>query len=150
MNHKFNKNSESKLFLISTKAGCPGISLVGANRVVIFDTSFNPSDDLQAIGRVYRYGQNKNTFVYRFVMDKSLERSIFDHQVKKQQMSSRLIDKLNPEPYISLKNASKNASSSYFKYEEQSDEIETVHNFFFQKFRKIGKKFRIYGNVRKI
>lgn len=49
-------------------------------------------------------------------MDKSLERSIYDHQVKKQQMSNRLLDKTNPLPFMSMKNA----AYSYFKHEEQS------------------------------
>lgn len=116
MIEKFNNNSDSKLFLISMKARCLGINLVAANRAVIFDASFNPSDDLQAIGRVYRYGQKKTTFIYRFIMDFSLEKSIYDHQIKKQQISNRIVDKENSFPFMSIK------YSSYFKFEykEQS------------------------------
>lgn len=88
----FNKNNKIKLFLFSTKAGCMGTNLVGANRVILFDSSFNPCDDLQAIARVYRYGQLKKVIVYRFIMDQTLEKSIYDHQINKREMSHRVID----------------------------------------------------------
>lgn len=87
-----NSNSQVKLLLVSTKAGNMGINLQAASRVVLFDCSWNPAHDLQAIFRAYRYGQSRNVFVYRLMASGTMEEKIYRRQVNKQMLSARVID----------------------------------------------------------
>jgi len=53
--------------MLSSKAGGCGLNLIGANRLVMFDPDWNPANDDQAMARVWRDGQKKPCFVYRFL-----------------------------------------------------------------------------------
>ena len=63
-------------FLLSTKAGGAGINLACANKVIIFDSSFNPQDDIQAENRAHRVGQKREVEVIRLVTKGTIEESI--------------------------------------------------------------------------
>ena len=55
-------------FLLSTRAGGLGINLVTADTVIIFDSDWNPHNDLQAQARAHRLGQVRPVMVYRYAV----------------------------------------------------------------------------------
>lgn len=95
-------DGELDVLLISTRAGGLGLNIQQANRVIIFDFAFNPTWEEQAIGRAYRLGQTKPVFVYRFVAGGTFEFALYDKQLFKTGLSSRVVDKKNP-----MRNANK-------------------------------------------
>jgi DNA repair and recombination RAD54-like protein len=90
---KFNDpESPEFIFLLSSKAGGCGLNLIGANRLVLFDPDWNPAADQQALARVWRDGQKKDCFVYRFIATGTIEEKIFQRQSHKQSLSSCVVD----------------------------------------------------------
>jgi len=80
------------VFLLSSKAGGCGLNLIGANRLILFDPDWNPAADQQALARVWRDGQKKDCFVYRFIATGTIEEKIFQRQSHKQSLSSCVVD----------------------------------------------------------
>lgn len=90
---KFNDpEGPETVFLLSSKAGGCGLNLIGANRLVLFDPDWNPAADQQALARVWRDGQKKDCFVYRFIATGTIEEKIFQRQSHKQSLSSCVVD----------------------------------------------------------
>lgn len=73
----FHERTEIPVFLLSTKAGGAGINLACANRVIIFDSSFNPQEDVQAENRAHRVGQTQEVEIYRLVTKGTIEEQIY-------------------------------------------------------------------------
>lgn len=76
------------LFFLSSKAGGCGLNLVGANRLVLFDPDWNPAVDKQAAARVWRDGQTKRCFIYRFLTSGTIEEKIYQRQLSKEGLQS--------------------------------------------------------------
>merc|ERR1712228_265693 len=77
------EGSQDFCFLLSTRAGGLGIYLATADTVIIFDSDWNPQNDLQAQARAHRIGQKGQVNVYRFVTSKSVEEDIIERAKKK-------------------------------------------------------------------
>ena len=76
--------SDVRAFLLSSKAGGCGINLIGGKRLVLFDADWNPATDKQALARVWREGQKKRCFIYRFFSTGTMEEKIFQRQLSKE------------------------------------------------------------------
>ncbi|KAA1109121.1 hypothetical protein PGT21_033424 [Puccinia graminis f. sp. tritici] len=80
------------IFLISTKAGGLGINLTAADTVVLYDSSWNPQVDIQAIARAHRIGQTQNVTVYRLICAESVEHQMIGRLRKKLYLSLKILD----------------------------------------------------------
>ncbi|KGY15716.1 hypothetical protein PABG_11371 [Paracoccidioides brasiliensis Pb03] len=73
----FHEQVEIPVFLLSTKAGGAGVNLACANKVIIFDSSFNPQEDVQAENRAHRVGQTREVEVVRLVTRGTIEEQMY-------------------------------------------------------------------------
>ncbi|KAJ7514819.1 hypothetical protein O6H91_23G060700 [Diphasiastrum complanatum] len=79
-------------FLLSSKAGGCGLNLIGGNRLVLFDPDWNPATDKQAAARVWRDGQKKRVFIYRFLATGTIEEKVYQRQLSKEGLQ-KVVDK---------------------------------------------------------
>ncbi|CAI5722230.1 unnamed protein product [Hyaloperonospora brassicae] len=95
---QFNDPEEDiDVIMISTKAGGEGINLCAGNRIIIFDVCWNPCNDSQSMCRSYRFGQTKPVFVYRFVTMGTMEKKVYDLQIRKEGVAKRIVDEKTTE-----------------------------------------------------
>ncbi|KAM6061329.1 DNA excision repair protein ERCC-6-like [Chlamydotis macqueenii] len=98
----FQSNKDHSVFLLTTQVGGVGITLTAASRVVIFDPSWNPATDAQAVDRAYRIGQKENVVIYRLITCGTVEEKIYRRQVFKDSLIRQTTgDKKNPFRYFS-------------------------------------------------
>lgn len=134
------------IFLLSSKAGGCGINLIGANRLILLDPDWNPAADQQALARVWRDGQKKHCFVYRFIATGTIEEKIYQRQSMKQSLSSCVVDEnTDVERLFSLDDLRR-----LFKYNTDTN-CETHDTFKCKRCRPekqiIGSKVLLYGDA---
>eukprot|EP01135_Chromosphaera_perkinsii_P003614 Nk52_evm23s249 gene=Nk52_evmTU23s249 len=84
-------DSEYFIFLLSTRAGGLGLNLQSADTVVIFDSDWNPHQDLQAQDRAHRIGQKNEVRVLRLITSQSVEEKIQAAAQYKLDMDAKVI-----------------------------------------------------------
>jgi SNF2 family DNA or RNA helicase len=92
--NRFNED-DTKVFLISLKAGGTGLNLTGADVVIHYDPWWNESVMNQATDRAYRMGQDKSVQVYKLILQNTLEEKIMELQEKKSALSTLVVGKEN-------------------------------------------------------
>ncbi|KAJ8098393.1 SNF2 family N-terminal domain-containing protein [Lipomyces tetrasporus] len=89
---KFNApDSPYFAFLLSTRAGGLGLNLQTADTVIIYDTDWNPHQDLQAQDRAHRIGQTKEVRIFRLITEDSVEEMILERAHKKLDIDGKVI-----------------------------------------------------------
>jgi len=89
----FNTNPDVRLFLLSTRAGGQGINLTAADTVILFDSDWNPQQDLQAQDRVHRIGQTRPVIVYRLATKHTIEDELLRKADGKRRLEKIVIQK---------------------------------------------------------
>lgn len=87
----FNTSPKHKIFLLSTRAGGQGINLVAADTVILFDSDWNPQQDLQAQDRAHRIGQTKPVIVYRLATKGTVEQTLLEKADSKRRLERLVI-----------------------------------------------------------
>ncbi|RDW91992.1 hypothetical protein BP5796_01386 [Coleophoma crateriformis] len=89
----FNEDPETRLFLLSTRAGGQGINLATADTVILFDSDWNPQQDLQAQDRAHRIGQTKPVVVFRLATKDTVEEELLLSADAKRRLEKLVIKK---------------------------------------------------------
>ena len=87
--------SDRFIFLICTRAGGVGINLTAADTVIIYDSDWNPQNDIQAQARCHRIGQDKAVKVYRLITNRTYEMKMLQRANMKLGLDKAVLNPLN-------------------------------------------------------
>jgi superfamily II DNA or RNA helicase len=92
---QFQNDPNTRLFLISLKAGGLGLNLTGADYVFLLDPWWNPAVEAQAIDRAHRIGQTRHVFAYRLIAKETVEEKVLQLQQTKRDLADAIISEDN-------------------------------------------------------
>ncbi|XP_059160044.1 transcription termination factor 2-like [Physella acuta] len=88
----FNLNPKgAQVLLLSLKAGGVGLNLVGGNHLFVLDNHWNPALEEQACDRIYRMGQKRDVYIYRFLCKDTIEEKIVALQERKLSLAKSVL-----------------------------------------------------------
>ncbi|XP_014204371.1 chromodomain-helicase-DNA-binding protein 1 isoform X2 [Copidosoma floridanum] len=112
--------SQDFCFLLSTRAGGLGINLATADTVIIFDSDWNPQNDLQAQARAHRIGQKNQVNIYRLVTKSSVEEEIVERAKQKMVLDHLVIQRMDTTGRTILDKKGSNTNNNPFNKEDLS------------------------------
>ncbi|DBA77975.1 hypothetical protein WJX77_009797 [Trebouxia sp. C0004] len=120
----FNTDPNVFVFLLSTRAGGLGINLTSADTVIIYDSDWNPHQDMQAMDRAHRIGQTRPVLVFRLATAHSVEGRLL------QRANSKLmLERLVIKQGAFLDSEAANKSSSNLSADELLELLNTDKTF---------------------
>ena len=90
--NNFNNDPSVNVLILTINIGGVGLNLTSANVVIMYDHSWNPSRDMQAIDRAHRLGQKKIVQVFRLITINSIEEQLISLQTFKKYISNNVVD----------------------------------------------------------
>ncbi|XP_066588930.1 transcription termination factor 2 [Prorops nasuta] len=86
-----NPDSNVNILLLSLTAGGVGLNLVGGNHLLLIDIHWNPQLESQAQDRIYRFGQKRDVYIYKFICKDTVEERILKLQEYKLGLASNVL-----------------------------------------------------------
>merc|ERR1719348_1449607 len=120
-------DSKDFCFLLSTRAGGLGINLATADTVIIFDSDWNPQNDLQAQARAHRIGQKEQVNIYRLVTKNSVEEDIIERAKRKMVLDHLVIQRMDTTGRTVLKSSNQTEKASAQPFSK--DELNSILKF---------------------
>lgn len=93
-------DSKIFVFLLCTRAGGVGINLTAADTCIIYDSDWNPQNDLQAQARCHRIGQKKAVQIYRLITRNTYEKTMFDKAGMKLGLDRAILSRMDFDSYV--------------------------------------------------
>ncbi len=91
MINKFQTDKDTKIMILSLKAGGTGLNLTSATNVIHYDLWWNPAVEDQATDRTYRIGQDKNVMVHRLITLGTFEEKIDEMLKSKKELADMAV-----------------------------------------------------------
>ncbi|QDS73153.1 hypothetical protein FKW77_001974 [Venturia effusa] len=89
---EFSENPDMRILLASLRCGGVGLNLTMAQKVAVVDPWWNSSVEQQAFCRVFRIGQEQETSMTRFVVEKTVDENMIRMQERKQKEIDSVMD----------------------------------------------------------
>ncbi len=125
---KFNEpDSPYFIFMLSTRAGGLGLNLQSADTVIIFDSDWNPHQDLQAQDRAHRIGQTKEVRIFRLITVDSVEEYILERAQFKLNLDGKVIQ-AGKFDHKSTNEEREAMLRAIFEGEQEKNDVEEVYN----------------------